>query len=101
VTEFVDLPLPAPLADAVAEFEAWMQGEFLADQTRSTPSGALYHYTDIGALRGILENQRLWCFIHSQQSDDRRVPIRPWSHCSSGLDDLLRNNPMGETFDFY
>jgi hypothetical protein len=29
-----DPALPAPLSDAVSEFEAWMQGELLADHGR-------------------------------------------------------------------
>jgi hypothetical protein len=95
-----------------------MQGELLADQTRSTPRNPLYHYTGEAALRGILEHRKLWCFSHSQQSDDTEVmysleiarrlireeatrgPLAVRS-LLLGLDDLLGNNPMGKTFDFY
>jgi hypothetical protein len=42
MTESVGPPLPTLLADAVAEFEVWMQGELLADQTHSTPRSPLY-----------------------------------------------------------
>jgi hypothetical protein len=118
MAEFVDPSLPAPLADAVAEFEAWMLGELLADQTHGTPRGPLYHYTGEAALRGILEHQKLWCFLHSQQSDDRevrysleiarRVIRQEALHRDPsvkslllGLDGILGSNPMGERFDFY
>lgn len=113
-----DPTLPAPLQDALNEFEAWMQAELLADQARSTPKVPLYHYTNETALRGILEHRKPWCFSHSQQSDDtevrysfeiaRRV-IRDEAaggqsavkSILTGLDGLLASNPMGETFEFY
>ena len=37
MTEFVDPSLPMLLAAAVAEFEAWMQGELLAVLPRASP----------------------------------------------------------------
>jgi hypothetical protein len=113
-----DPALPAPLSDAVSEFEAWMQGELLADQNRSTPTSPLYHYTGEASLRGILEHRKLWCFSHSQQSDDTEVrysfeiaqrvireeAARGQPAVKSilmGLDGILTSNPMGKTFDFY
>ncbi len=110
--------LPNPLAAAISEFEAWMQGELLAEQARSTPTTPLYHYTGEAALRGILEHRRPWCFSHSQQSDDTEVKYsfdiaRKVIGCEiargnpavksilTGLDGLLTSNPMGKTFDFY
>lgn len=118
MTDFNDPFLPAPLAAAVAEFEFWMQGELLADQARSIPRDPLYHYTSEAALRGILEHQKLWCFIHNQQSDDREVrysleivrrvireeAARAEPSAESlllGLDGILGSNSMGETFEFY
>jgi hypothetical protein len=110
--------LPEPLKAAVAEFEAWMQAELLADQARSVPLAPLYHYTDKVALEGILEKKQVWCFLHSHQSDrtevqfsmdiarrvireeaDRGIP--PIRNLLLGLDDLLDSHPLGETFDFY
>lgn len=110
--------LPGPLKSAVGEFEAWIQGELLADQARSVPQSPLYHYTDQTALYGILDKQQLRCFLHSDQSDPRevcysidiarRVIREEASRCSPpveslliGLDGLLERNPLGETFDFY
>jgi hypothetical protein len=118
VSDTDDVPLPKPLAAAVAEFAAWMQGELLSDQALSIPKAAIYHYTDLAALQGILEKQKIWCFLHSQQSDltevqfsldiARRV-IReeacrgspPVASLLLGLDDLLGSNPLGATFYFY
>jgi hypothetical protein len=113
-----DVSLPEPLAVAVAEFEAWMKDELLADQARSTPKTTLYHYTDLAALQGIIEKQKIWCFLHSQQSDPTEVQfsmdiarrVIRQEACRGnpaveslllGLNDLLGNNPLGETFDFY
>jgi hypothetical protein len=110
--------LPPPLAAAVSEFEAWMQGELLADQARSTPKVPLHHYTNETALRSILEHRKPWCFSHSQQSDDTEVRysfeiarkvIRDEAargnpavkSILTGLDGILASNPTGETFDFY
>jgi hypothetical protein len=110
--------LPAPLAEAVGEFEAWMQRQLLADQARSTPQKSLYHYTGEASLRGILGNRKLWCFSHSQQSDDtevrysfdiaRKVIVEEAARTNpavksilTGLDGLLTSNSMSKTFDFY
>jgi hypothetical protein len=116
--DLANTPLPAPLKAAVHEFEAWMRAEALADQARSIPKGTLYHYTDMTALTSILEKQEIWCFLHSQQSDSTEVSFsleiarkfirqeatRRTEASRSlllGLDDMLGNNPLGDTFDFY
>ena len=121
VTPMSDLDissLPKPLKSAFGELEAWIKSELLADQARSVPAFPLYHYTDQTALRGILEKQQLWCFLHSQQSDPTEVSysmeiarrvIReeagrgspPVESLLKGLDDMLASHPLGETFDFY
>jgi hypothetical protein len=118
VSDSDDVSLPKPLAAAVAEFEAWIQDELLADQARSIPKTTLYHYTDLAALQGIIEKQKIWCFLHSQQSDLTEVQfsmdigrqVIRQEACRGnpavksfllGLNDLLGNNPLGETFDFY
>jgi hypothetical protein len=110
--------LPAPLAEAVIEFEQWMQGQLQADQARSTPQMPLYHYTGEASLRGILGNRKLWCFSHSQQSDDTEVRYSfeiarqvigqqaargnlAVKSILEGLDEILTSNPMGDRFDFY
>jgi hypothetical protein len=118
VSDSDDVSLAEPLAAALAELEAWTQNELLADQAQSIPKLPLYHYTDIAALQGILDRQQIWCFLHSQQSDltevqfsmdiARRV-IRQEACCANpavnslllGLDGILGESPLGETFDFY
>jgi hypothetical protein len=110
--------LPPELAAAVREFVAWSQEQLLAEQNESTPKEPLYHYTGETALKGILTNQHLWCFSHLHQRDKtelayslaivRRV-IKEigdsdnfFTHHFCGvLDDLLDNNSLTDTFEFY
>jgi hypothetical protein len=84
----------------------------------SIPHTPLFHYTGEAALRGILGHRKLRCFIHNRQSDLTEVEYsfgiatkvlkeeasRNHGHAQSlllGLDDMLGNNPMSNTFDFY
>ena len=118
MSESADPSLPAPLASAVKDFRAWMQDELLADQARTTPRSPLYHYTREASLHGVLEHRKIWCFSHSQQSDDteviysleiarqvvreearRREPSA--KSLLTGLDGILGTNLMREVFDFY
>jgi hypothetical protein len=110
--------LPRELAAAAHEFIAWSQGQLLVEQVESTPTEPLYHYTGEVALKGILNNQHLWCFGHLHQRDRtefayslgiaRRV-IREVGlsedffrrHFCGCLDDLLDNNSLAHTFEFY
>jgi hypothetical protein len=110
--------LPPELLEAVDEFDAWSQDQLLSEQRESTPAEPLYHYTGEEAFRGILGNERLWCFSHLDQSDRtefqyslaiaRRV-IGEISESSDFfirnfcrmLDDLLDDNSFENTFDFY
>jgi hypothetical protein len=64
-----DLGLPLELLTAVTEFTAWPQAQLLAEQSASTPTEPLYHYTREPSLRGVLGGQKMWCFSHEHQSD--------------------------------
>lgn len=64
-----DSALPPELLAAPLEFGAWSQEQLLSYQGRSTPTKPLFHYTDLDALKGIISNERLWCFSHLHQSD--------------------------------
>jgi hypothetical protein len=94
-----------------------MQRELRADEARSTPKNPLYHYTGEAALRGIIGEQKLWCFIHNTQRDQEEVQYsldiarkviqeeakRGGEHAGSlllGLDGMLGNNLL-ERFAFY
>jgi hypothetical protein len=116
--ELIDPHLPVPLAAAVREFDAWMLAELRSDEARSTPQEPLYHYTGEAALRGIIESQRLWCFIHNRQKDQEEVKFslkvarqaireevhkaRPHSgSLLSGLDGMLDAVFDDQRFDFY
>jgi hypothetical protein len=110
--------LPPELAAAAGEFVAWSQEQLLAEQDETTPEEPLYHYTGEAALKGILSNERIWCFSHLHQRDQtefayslaiaRRI-IKEigrsedfFTHHFCGcLDDLLQNNSLTDTFEFY
>jgi hypothetical protein len=110
--------LPPELQAAPREFDAWSQAQLLKEQDASTPSEPLYHYTGEKALKGILEQEKIWCFGHQHQKDRqefeysmeiaRRVirdlasstdPLR--RHFCACLMDLLDNNSITSTFEFY
>ena len=78
----------------------------------------LYHYTDADALKGILAQEKLWCFGHQYQKDEdefrysleiaRRVIKEvgrstdgPTRHFCGCLIDILDNNSFSGTFEFY
>jgi hypothetical protein len=110
--------LPEPLREAPRAFDMWSKKQLLAEQDASTPDHPLYHYTDEQALKGILINEKLWCFGHQYQKDvqefqysldiARRVinevgesDDRP-THCFCAcLLDMLDNNSFTDTFEFY
>ena len=73
MSESTDVSLPGPLACAVTQLRDWMLSELRADELRTTPREPLYHYTVEAALRGIIEKQQLWCFIHNCQKDREEV----------------------------
>ncbi len=110
--------LPEPLREAPRAFNIWSKKQLLAEQNASTPDHPLYHYTGEQALKGILANEKLWCFGHQYQKDvqefqyslniARRVikevgesddpPTRGFCAC---LLDMLDNNSFTGTFEFY
>jgi len=110
--------LPPKLWAAPQEFVAWSQQQLLVEQDESTPTGPLYHYTGGEALKGILANERIWCFSHLHQRDRtefeyslaiaRRI-IKEIGHSKDFftqhfcgcMEDLLQNNSLTETFEFY
>jgi len=116
VTDPDGFSLPGPLAVAVTEFEAWMQGELRTHEARSKPETALYHYTDFKALCGIIRTRRLWCFLHRQQSDAselqfgldiaKRVVLVLATHnpvvaILHGLHGMLDLHTINKIFEFY
>ena len=110
--------LPKPLREAPRAFDMWSKKQLLAEQNASTPDNPLYHYTNEQALKGILSNEKLWCFGHQYQKDvqefqysldiARRVIKRvgesddsPTHWFCACLLDMLDNNSFTETFEFY
>ncbi len=113
-----DLGLPPKLLAAVTEFTAWSQAQLLVEQSASTPTEPLYHYTREPSLRGILGGQKMWCFSHQHQSDPTefeyalavaRQVIQEigqsddffTKHFTACLQDLLDTNKLSGPFDFY
>jgi hypothetical protein len=110
--------LPAELEAALLEFAQWSDARLLAEQTATTPTSPLHHYTRAPNLEKILESQRLWCFSHSDQSDKREfsyslqlalseldriertgVPFADeFARCTR---DLVHRNDLTKVFSFY
>lgn len=110
--------LPEPLREAPRAFDTWSKKQLLAEQNASTPDHPLYHYTSEQALKGILANEKLWCFGHQYQKDvqefqysleiARRVikevaesEDQPTYWFCACLLDMLDNNSFTDTFEFY
>jgi Protein of unknown function (DUF2971) len=51
---------PPPLQAALNQYEAWQNDYSKRQDTASTITEPLYHYTDARGLRGIFESQQLW-----------------------------------------
>ena len=110
--------LPEPLREAPRAFDMWSKKQLLAEQDASTPDHPLYHYTVEQALKGILANEKVWCFGHQYQKDvqefqysldiARRVikevgegDDHPTHWFCACLLDMLDNNSFIDTFEFY
>ena len=72
--------LPHELEAAPRAFIEWSRAQLLREQTASTPTEPLYHYTDEAALRGILKQQAFWCFSHSSRKTRRNSRTRCGGH---------------------
>ena len=109
---------PAPLREAPRRFDRWSKDQLLAEQQASTPDHALYHYTGERALKGILTQEKIRCFGHQFQKDVAEFhysmaiardviaevgrsadPPTHW-FCACLLD-MLDNNSITDTFEFY
>ncbi len=80
--------LPAELEAALLEFAQWSDAHLSAEETATTPTSPLYHYTRAPNLEKILESQRLWCFSHADQSDKKEF-------------DLIQRHDLTKVFSFY
>jgi hypothetical protein len=52
--------LPPPLRQIIDSFEEWQRGQLEAEQKHDAISSPLHHYTDLRALRGIIETGEFW-----------------------------------------
>ncbi len=110
--------LPAELEAALLEFAQWSDAHLSAEETATTPTSPLYHYTRAPNLEKILESQRLWCFSHADQSDKKEfsyslqlamseldriersgVPFADeFARCTR---DLIQRHDLTKVFSFY
>jgi hypothetical protein len=110
--------LPPELEAALVEFAQWSDARMSAEETATTPTTPLYHYTRAPNLEKILENQCLWCFSHADQSDKKEfsyslqlamdeldrieragIPFADeFARCTL---DLIKRNDLTKTFGFY
>ena len=114
-----DHALPPALHEGPRQFRQWSQKRLLhIEQRAATPTQPLYHYTGEVALRGILRQQRPWCFSHRHQSDPtefeysldlgrralkegmRSKDFFAQQLCGC-LDDMLEHKGLASPFDFY
>jgi Protein of unknown function (DUF2971) len=113
-----DIELPPALVEAPRRYGVWAQRQLLMEQTASTPTAPLYHYTREGSFRGILSGEKFWCFSHEHQSDPNEFEYslrvaretilevgksddfftRQFCAC---LEDLLETNKLSGPFEFY
>lgn len=118
MSERFDLEYPKELEAAPSEFVEWSQSQLAQEQVASTPKTPLYHYTGEDAFKGILQNEKFWCFSHEHQQDPnefsfslcvaRRV-LQELRDSTSGcehhiyacIDDLLEKNNLNGVFEFY
>src|SRR6516165_3721803 len=61
--------IPPPLLTAAALFRAWAADRLLRAQEAQKILEPLYHYTDAGGLKGIIESQQIWFTSHRYLND--------------------------------
>jgi hypothetical protein len=110
--------LPAPLEAALRKFGAWSDGQLKIEESSFQPTAPFFHYTGRDSLAGILRNQHLWCFAHSDQNDTEEFEYslaiarrelervketggqfaKEFSICA---EDLISRNDLTKVFNFF
>ena len=57
------------LCSAIKKFDCWAKAQLDKEQEAGKIVLPLYHYTDLGGLKGILEHRQIW-FTHYQYLND-------------------------------
>jgi hypothetical protein len=112
-----DIKLPPPLASAIRDFNSWSRDQLLAADTVSSITTPLYHYTDAGGLKGIIENQEIWftSYLHLNDPSELRfgmdiasTVLKEFGDAQGGpakffcdvTNDLFRHENVGSAFEF-
>jgi hypothetical protein len=114
-----DDPLPPNLAAGVDEFRNWSQNQLLTGEEATKITEPLYHYTDAGGLRGIVESQKIWftSYLHLNDPSEliygmnmvHRLLNEIGEGAHDGLvrrfceivDDLFQHRKFSDVFGFY
>jgi len=69
-----EITLPPPLASAIGEYKNWSHQQLSTAEAASRITAPLYHYTDAGGLKGIIENQEIWftSYLHLNDPSELR-----------------------------
>ena len=116
--KYREYKLPAPLEGALRQFGEWSDTQLLHEQNFVIPAAPLYHYTGRESVKGILKNQHLWCFSHSDQNDKEefsyslnvaRKELKRVTTCGEQfakefcicVTDLITKNDLTKIFNLY
>jgi Protein of unknown function (DUF2971) len=65
--------LPAALLAAIEEYNTWIDAELKKIQEATKVEATLYHYTNVGGLRGIIQNECIWFTDFRHMNDPSEV----------------------------
>jgi len=114
-----DKPLPSVLTAAVENFVQWSKQKLTTEEEATKITQPLYHYTNAGGLRGIIESQRIWftSYLHLNDPSEllygmgvaHRLLKEIREEANDGLvqrfcdmvDDRFQHGNFSDTFGFY
>jgi len=83
------------LCRAIKEFDAWANAELKKEQVAGEIVLPLYHYTDLGGLKGILEHRQIW-FTHYQYLNDPSELIFGVALAYEAVQKIIKENDEAE-----
>jgi hypothetical protein len=73
IRALIDGPIPIELQSIIDEYDKWQQAHMLAEQDAFHVDTPLYQYTGLGALRGIIETETIWCTHYLCMNDPKEL----------------------------
>lgn len=67
------MTLPSELERAIAQYNAWIEGELRSEQDKNRVSDTLYHYTNVAGLKGIIESESIWFTDFRHMNDPSEI----------------------------